>query len=216
MKNLRQNNLQLQIKNLIPIVEIWIAFLEETKKTQGNLEELPASLEYLKQIENYELKKYHTSTGNPQKDGEPGISQETEIKIQQLISNLQANLPHLIVMKQKINGLAALQERLEALQARELKVVPDYLDELIRLQKNKFDTAKQEGYKPKWRQIIDKHQSKDLRIIMTIVVSILVSWGTAFVVVDNHKIETNLLTEKVEELETRLQQLDSEAAQDNL
>ena len=130
--------------------------------------------------------------------------------------DLEAKLPQLMTMETKINNLVALRERLEALQERELEPIPNYLNELIPIHDNTNTTQKQDSYKNKLRQMIDKHQPKNLRLGMTIVFSVLISWGTASVVINNHKTETNLLSDQIEELKTRLEQLESEAAPDNL
>ena len=81
MKNLNHQSLQFQLENLIPILELWIDLLEETKKTQITLEELPAQLKYLKQQINVANRhKYGASTGNQQQGGEVE-SQEVDFKL---------------------------------------------------------------------------------------------------------------------------------------
>ena len=215
MKNLNHKSLQFQIENLIPILELWIALLEETHKTQRNLEELPAHLEYLKQqINVVKLNKSRASASHQPKISE-FESQEVDFKLKTLLNNLEAKLPQLITMDKKINDLVALRERLEALQERELEPIPNHLSELIRLQNNTDIVEKQNSYKHNLRQMIDKHTHNNWRIGITIFVSVLVSWGTAFAVVNNYKKEAKNITEKTEILEIRLQKLESEAAPDS-
>lgn len=216
MKNLNHKSLQFQIENLIPILELWVSLLEETNKAKKNLEELPAHLEYLKEQTNAaKLNKSRisiSSVSHPSKTDELE-SQKVDF-IKTLMSDLEAKLPQLITLDHKINNLVALRERLEALQERELEPIPNHLDELIRLQNNTDIVEKQDSYKYRFQQMIDKHKHKDWRIGITIVVSVIISWGTAFTVVNNYKKEANSLTEKTEKLEMRLQKLESDAALD--
>ena len=109
-------NLQHQIENLIPIIELYLLLIEEVNKTQHKLKSLYPELKQLKQqAEFLKAEETQLSHGSPTYNSQLKI-QETELKLAFLVNDLQAILIHLATFNYKINNVVALKERLEALQ----------------------------------------------------------------------------------------------------
>lgn len=197
MKNLCRQNLQLQIESLIPIMELWISFLEETRKTQSELKKLPDTLEYLKQQAiTLDLKESRWSISNQSKNSESEISQEVELHLQTLIGDLDAALPKLIIMESKISDLVALKERLEALKEKELEPIPNDLDKLVRKNNSAGSAINKGGYQYRLKLLANQFRhnkdwhNKDWRMGIAIAVGVI-GFGAAFLAFNNYKLEAS-------------------------
>lgn len=113
------SSLQRQIENLTAIIELWVPVLEEMKTLQRSLEDLPVSLEHLRQQLNaINQDKLQLQKNQPPETQLQKTSQfkKLEPKLQISAASLEAALPQLVVLEKKIKNLIALKERLEALQ----------------------------------------------------------------------------------------------------
>ena len=135
------SRLQRQIESLSAIIELWVPVLEEMKTMQRNLEELPVSLEQLKQqLAALDQDKLHqeSESETAQQLQEVNKIQKLEPKLRNSVNNLEAALPQLAVLEKKIRNLIALKERLEALQENvQSSQSPNYAAEFAQLQHSK-------------------------------------------------------------------------------
>jgi hypothetical protein len=142
MKETSPKNTQRQVANLIPTLELLIPLLKEVNKTQNNLSSLPKQLEYLKEQEQYfklkassqDLDMRHVakellhSAGNFK-------TEDIEIKLDFLVSDLESTLLNLLVLKDRISDLVVLRERVEALQEERLdNITPERIYKLLEQQ----------------------------------------------------------------------------------
>ena len=142
MKETSHKNTQRQIANLIPTLELLIPLFEEVNKTQNNLSSLPKQLEYLKEQEQYfklkassqDLDIRHAAKGLLHSAGN-FTTEDTEIKLDFLVSDLESTLLNLLVLKDRISDLVVLRERVEALQEERLdNITPERIYKLLEQQ----------------------------------------------------------------------------------
>ena len=144
MKETSHKNTQRQIANLIPTIELLLPLLEEVNKTQNSLSTLPNELKYLKEQEQYfKLKAFSPDLDMRHVAKELLHSacnlktEDTEIKLDFLVSNLEDTLLNLLVLKERISDLVVLRERVEALQEERLdNITPERIYKLLEQQHN--------------------------------------------------------------------------------
>lgn len=183
MKNLRRQNLQRQIKSLIPIVERCLPVAEEMTKTQEEFGTLPEDLEYLKR----QIEAFGRDESSIVLNRSPSfIQQESEIELNLdvLITNLEETFLRLAIVKHKIDDLIVLRERLEALQEERIDcLTPERIYELIEIQRQKTQVCDRNKTSTtgdrfaKLRQNFANYRHKNLVLCGVFVISSLLGWS---------------------------------------
>ncbi len=99
VKRSKQNIEQHDVESLANILEDWLALIGQMQVIQENLSHIPEEIEILRQYLNYELSQA-----------------EVNIKMQSVLNSLEAQLPKLLTLEEKVNNSIALREIIEALQ----------------------------------------------------------------------------------------------------
>ena len=201
MKETSQKNIQRQIANLIPLIELCLPFAKEINKTQDKLNALPDRIERLKkQAKLLEVKmSCKSSLDSPIADsqlrpfeyktlGNASRSQieATELELDYLVNDLDEVLVHLANFKYKIANLIVLRERVEALQEERLEnITPERIDKLLekqRLQNIHESSRKPSPKKPslqKLRQkIVGDRRYRKIATSTAIVTGLILSLST--------------------------------------
>ncbi|MGF1588083.1 MAG: hypothetical protein ACFCU7_02375 [Pleurocapsa sp.] len=140
MKKTSPKNIQRQIANLIPLIELCLAFGKEANKAQAKLNALPAKMERLKKQAEL-LEDEMSAQGYPdlpivegKRFGSASRSpvEETELELDFLVNDLDKVLVDLTGFKYQISNLIVLRERVEALQEERLEnITPERIDKLL-------------------------------------------------------------------------------------
>lgn len=151
MKETSQKNIQRQIANLIPLIELCLPFAKEASKTQYKLNALPDRVERLKKqakllevevsckssldsrVVDSQLRPLDYKTfGNASRSQIEAV----ELELDSLVNDLDEILVHLANFKYKIANLIVLRERVEALQEERLEnITPEHIDKLLEKQR---------------------------------------------------------------------------------
>ena len=169
---------------MIPIIELCLPLIEEVDETKNKLNILPPELENLKkQAEFLQLEPSLITSHSAQNSNLESHLEETECKLDFLITELEAILIHLADFNYKIKNLIVLKERLEALQEeRSNGLTPERIYRLLELQQKRSPEslrdkpiAKPHNTNVWWRKIINYHNQR-LAVTMAIIVSLSLGW----------------------------------------
>jgi hypothetical protein len=178
MKQLHQKQLQGQVESLILIIELCLPFRSQIETTQGKFNILPDELRQLKQqlqwlqeerSQNYLLESQ---------------VQETEFKLDFLTNDLEGILINLTILKDKINNLVVLKERLEALQEERIdsltseriyKLLEKQQSSRSQVSENEPETKKQNVERHWWKNLTKKLNKQTL-VSLSIISSLTLGW----------------------------------------
>lgn len=112
---------QQQLESLSLILEHWLPFLEEMELIEKNIEDLPSELESIRQyIQRYnqslEPNEAHSWLGSLSAKPSANKEQMLSLKLQNILTSLDDEIPHLLFLEKKIKNLICLREVTEALQ----------------------------------------------------------------------------------------------------
>ena len=189
MKQTRHKNLQRQINNLIPLIELYLPLVAKIKQTQGKLNFLPEELKSLKeQAESFKLESRAIATSDSELEIE-----KAEFKIDSLVDDLEKTLVHLTTLDCDIKNLLVLKERIEAIQEERIEgITPERIYKLLEKQQplsqfsqdptliRKQNTSLKQ---PSWKQKIFNYSSNiGNKTIATglIVISLSCGWIAGF------------------------------------
>ncbi len=166
-KKTSPKNIQRQIANLIPLIELCLAFAKEANKAQDKLNALPERMERLKKqaklLENeISTQGYLNSSmvelqvgsfeGLPFRSAARSQIEETETELDFLVNDLDKVLVDLTGFKYRISNLIVLRERVEALQEERLEnITPERIDKLLAKQQQQLWSESNSKQTPKQR-----------------------------------------------------------------
>ena len=132
MKNQRQD-LQRQLADLIPIIELCIPIIEDTNETKIKLLSLSIELEKIK--EHAEKLQTKTSLEDNDKSAIHSTNAQlktTEFAIDSLVDDLEEVFVYLTSQNHKLNNFLALKERFEAVQEERIDgITPERIYNLL-------------------------------------------------------------------------------------
>ena len=139
MKKLHHKNLQRQIANLIPIIELCIALTEQMEQTQHKLNFLPNELQNLKkQAEILKLESSKINLNSAPNFNLESQVKETEFKLDFLVDDLEVIFISLVTFNRQLKNIVALQERLEAVQQERINgLTPERIYKLLKKQEQR-------------------------------------------------------------------------------
>ncbi|MBE9167200.1 hypothetical protein IQ238_06525 [Pleurocapsales cyanobacterium LEGE 06147] len=201
MNGIDKINLRQDLAGITIILEHWLPVLEQMDKIQENLGDLPDNLKILRQ----QLKELDRNSNQSTKSLRHGVSRAEKInsdrvrqlEMQTLIKNLEAELPRLVFLEEKINNLIALKEILEALRERvQNKITSTYDAEFQQLKYNldrvrlKEESPRQSGARQqnllgvhqvnnsnRFKKLFNNSTSENLGIGLTILFGFFLSWS---------------------------------------
>ena len=212
MKKIRHKNLQRQIHNLIPIVELCLPFIKEVDQTQGILSLFPAELERLK--EQAEVFKFESSYGTNNLNLELKID-ETEFHLDSIVDDLDRILVHLTMMERNLKNLLVIREKLEAIQEERIDgITPERIYKLLEKQQHLAQNSenlrlnkepKVKYWHQKWRQkatnFYQNFNNTKTAMSLAIVTSLFLGWIAGYYSGTNAQLTKNIVIEKTEKVD---------------
>lgn len=190
MKNQRQN-LQRQIADLIPLLEICLPLIKQIDRTQGKLKLLPVELEQLKEYA--ELLNLKPSLEKPQNSDSAESSlrspiEATHYKLDSIVDDLEGILVYLTNLDCQLKNVLALKERLEAVQEERIDgITPDRIYKLLEKQQQLKSQDKYANSPTKtirlrrvWQKLLNYKYSKKIAITTAITTVIIISFSVIF------------------------------------
>lgn len=167
MKQTRYKNLERQVNNLIPLVELYLPLIEKLHHTQNELNSLPEQLDSLKQqAQLLKTESLLATSLNSKLEID-----ETEFKIDSLVDDLDQILACLDVLDLDLKNVLALKEKVEAIQEERIDgITPERIYKLLEKQQQLSQSSKDLNSiekhntslnKRDWRQKISNY-TKDL------------------------------------------------------
>jgi chromosome segregation ATPase len=165
MNGIDKINLRQDLTCATVILEHWVSVLEQMKKIQGNLADLPDDLQILKQQlndleenQNYYTNNLHNKTNQASKINSDSALRMLphrlkHLEMQNSINNLERELPRLVFLEEKINNLIAQKEILEALQERIQNKTTNTYDAEFQQLKNNWEYLKFQGDSLNYRSV---------------------------------------------------------------
>ena len=169
MKNQRQD-LQRQLADLIPIIELCLPIIEDTNETKIKLLSLSIELEKIK--EHAEKLQTKASSEDNEKSACHSTNTQletTEFAIDSLVDDLEEVFVYLNSQNHKLNNFLALKERFEAVQEERIDgITPERIYNL--LEKRQLQQERDRDTKPSkatrvrqfWRKIVEYKPSKKI------------------------------------------------------
>ena len=206
MKETSYKNVHRQITNLISLIELCLPFTEEISNTKNRLKFLPDKLEYLKAQAEYLDRKFYTVNADSISHSDRVREtrghnlweiEDTELELDFLVTSLEDTLIYLEHLKEQINNLIVLKERVEALQEERLVgITPERIYKLIekqRLESKLNDTSSAEkSYFGKVRQKIADHKySKGIAKSTAIAAGIILCFSLGSYSSIRHRVNQN-------------------------
>ena len=203
MKRLNRKNLQRQITNIIPIIELCLPLIEEIEQAKNKLNILPSELENLKQQLEYLKLEPSQATSN---DSQSPIK-ETESKLDFVVDDLEVILANLTTLDSKINNLIVLKERLEAIQEERIDgLTPERIYKLLEKQQQQAlesserkSSIKTHHFYNLWQKIANYKYAKELAMSTAITLGTVLCFSVfAYSLTKSQVIETNIIEESQE------------------
>lgn len=203
MKRLNRKNLQRQITNIIPIIELCLPLIKEIEQAKNKLNILPSELENLKQQLEYLKLEPSQATSN---DSQSPIK-ETESKLDFVVDDLEVILANLTTLDSKINNLIVLKERLEAIQEERIDgLTPERSYKLLEKQQQQAlesserkSTIKTNYFDNLWQKIANYKYAKELAMSTAITLGTVLCFSMfAYSLTKSQVIETNIIEEPQE------------------
>ena len=169
MKNQRQN-LQRQLADLIPIIELCIPIIGDTNETKIKLLSLLIELEKLKRHAEYLQARASSEDAEKAVDYSKNTQLETiEFAIDSLVDDLEEAFAYLTSQNHKLNNFLALKERFEAIQEERIDgITPERIYNL--LEKRQLQQERDRDIKPTkatrlqqfWQKIVNYKPPKKI------------------------------------------------------
>ena len=212
MKKICKKNLQRQITNLIPIIEIYTALIGEIEQTKNQLHILPGELDRLKKQADY-LK---TKTTQQSEKNLQSEFQNIEYNLDSLVDDLERISLDLANFDVKLKNAIVLKEKLEAIQEERIDgLTPERIYKLLEKQKRSLQEdfiLPAESYntslltkspiplKQKKSNFGDGFSKQKMTVAITIIASLFLGWFAGYHSSTNVRLENNEAIEKSQEL----------------
>ena len=217
MKETSYKNVHRQITNLISLIELCLPFTEEISNTKNRLKFLPDKLEYLKAQAEYLDRKFYTVNADSISHSDRVREtrghnlweiEDTELELDFLVTSLEDTLIYLEHLKEQIDNLIVLKERVEALQEERLVgITPERIYKLIEKQQledsldlNDKSSEERNYFKKIWHKIADYKYSKKIAKSTAIAAGIIFCFSVGSYSSMKERIDGNALqVEKTEQ-----------------
>ena len=187
MKNQRQD-LQRQLADLIPIIELCIPIIEDTNETKIKLLSLSIELEKIKK----HAEKLQTKASLEDSEKSANYStnaqlETTEFAIDSLVDDLEEVFAYLNSQNHKLNNFLALKERFEAVQEERIDgITPERIYNL--LEKKQLQQERDRDTKPikanpvrqLWQKTAKYKPSKNIAKTTAIATVVILAFSTIF------------------------------------
>lgn len=186
MKNQRQD-LQRQLADLIPIIELCLPIIEDTNETKIKLLSLSIELEKIKK----HAEKLQTKASLEDKKKSASHStntqlETTEFAIDSLVDDLEEVFVYLNSQNHKLNNFLALKERFEAVQEERIDgITPERIYNLLeKRQQEERDRdpkpIKANRVRQFWRKIVEYKPSKNIAKTTAFATVVILAFSTIF------------------------------------
>ncbi|MGK7948987.1 MAG: hypothetical protein AB4368_09335 [Xenococcaceae cyanobacterium] len=160
MNNTTHLSFEQQLESLSLILEHWLPVLEEMELIEKNIEDLPYELDKVRQCihdrskerEKNNERNWLNSVSLPRATDR---EQALYLKLENILSSLDREIPHLLFLEEKIKNVLCLREVTEALQEHiKAQASASYLVELEKNQKTKQFKQLPQPNRPIWQPLV--------------------------------------------------------------
>lgn len=185
MKKIGHHNLQRQVNNLIPIVQLYVNSAADLQQIHTKINLLPVELKNLQQqAERLEQKSADRSTNLEEQ------VQQTEFQLDSLIDDLDRVSTDVVALERKLKNIIALKERLEALQEERINgLTPERIYLLLEKQKQQeleenrttpANSSMSEKIEQKLIKLSSIFSDRKVIVSLTVVASLFLGWGAGY------------------------------------